>query len=503
VQKLNELLADGDEDGATESAAENFALPTRAFFDNEKLLLQTLLTQLRSLSRDSKWELCTQLLQQIEANEPDSKVLIFTQYRVTQSMLRDRLASLFPAGRVEIVHGEVDAQERRLARIRFENESRFLISTEAGGEGVNLQKACHVMVNYDLPWNPMRLQQRIGRLDRYGQRREVRVFNLRVPNSWDQQISTRIIERLEVIQRTMSLTGADLVEDYREMILGEIAEQIDATRLFSGSQSSGTINEEEVDEWVRGAVKSVDRWQKLFGPEFGMGDEATRLRPSLTGDDFKTAFRLGCEGNGIQLRETRNSTSQFVSGVFNFDLPPAFRDPLFRPSRTVHVAFDRNIYGLVRGQDLGVVRGQPIRPVLSGFGEPFTDWLFEAAMNARAAENAFILRSPDKWTYGTGWGLVYALRWIGPARRLATPDSLAVVFLPDNGQPNALIAREAALLIAGEGITGAPEVQFPPEGELLAKRCAQQVLRDTVSARAGNPRSTAGLSLLMIVRVEK
>ena len=58
------------------------------------------------------------------------------------------------------------------------------------------------MVNYDLPWNPMRLQQRIGRLDRYGQQEVVQVVNLRVPDSWDQQISTRILERLAVIQGT-------------------------------------------------------------------------------------------------------------------------------------------------------------------------------------------------------------------------------------------------------------------------------------------------------------
>ena len=86
-----------------------------------------------------------------------------------------------PDTAVEVIRGDTGPDERGEARRRFERSSRFLVSTEAGGEGVNLQKSCHSMVNYDLPWNPMRLQQRIGRLDRYGQRERVRVFNLRVP----------------------------------------------------------------------------------------------------------------------------------------------------------------------------------------------------------------------------------------------------------------------------------------------------------------------------------
>ena len=217
VQKLRELVGNAEDDEGEEGEVRDFALSAKTFFENEKVLLQTLLGRLRGLPKDSKWEHCAALLRQIDAAEPGAKVLVFTQYRVTQAKLRERLEVMFPGAPVELVHGDVEAADRRAARIRFENESRFLISTEAGGEGVNLQKACHVMVNYDFPWNPMRLQQRIGRLDRYGQQRVVQVFNLRVPDSWDQQISTRILERLEVIQKTMGLAGAGLVgEGFRD-----------------------------------------------------------------------------------------------------------------------------------------------------------------------------------------------------------------------------------------------------------------------------------------------
>ncbi len=499
LQKLSELLDNGDDH--EESELRDFAVPAKTFFDGEKLLLITLLGRLKGLAKDSKWEQCANLLRQLDQAEPGAKVLLFTQYRVTQDMLIDRLTGLYPGATVEVVHGDVEPADRRFARIRFENESRFLISTEAGGEGVNLQKACHVMVNYDLPWNPMRLQQRIGRLDRYGQQREVKVFNLRVPDSWDQQISTRILERLAVIQGTMNLAGAGLVEDYREMILGEIADEIDVNRLFTESRQGGGVSDGKVDEWVRGAVRSVERWRSLFSPEMGMGEDTARLRPTLTSDDFKDAFQLACEGQGIQLRETRNSRNQFVSGVFNFELPAAFRDPVFRPSRTMHVAFDRSVYAAVRGQDLGTVRGQPIRPLLGGFGEPFTDWVFQSSMNARPQESAFALRAPDGWEQGAGWLVVFALRWMGTTRRLSTPDSLSASFLGDGGNSSSLKPDALLPLLSAKAIDGAP-FELPPADLLSqARKAAQETLRETLGAKRTGTRTSAGISLLLVARI--
>jgi superfamily II DNA or RNA helicase len=498
VQKLSDLLGNGTEDEDEDVETRDFALPAKAFFENEKGLLETLLRHLRGLTKDSKWDCCTDLLRQLEGVEPGVKVLLFTQYRATQLMLKARLEAMFPNAPVELVHGQVEAVDRRQARIRFEGESRFLVSTEAGGEGVNLQKACHVMVNYDLPWNPMRLQQRIGRLDRYGQQKEVKVFNLRVPDSWDQQISTRILERLDVIQRTMGLMGAGLLEDYREMILGEIADQIDVNRLFTESRSGAGVPEARVDEWVRGAVESVERWRKLFSPELGMGQDTSRLRPTLTSDDFKSAFQLASAGQSIHLRETRNNRNAFVPGVFNFDLPAAFRDPVFRPSRTMHVTFDRAVYAAVRGQDLGAVRGQPIRPQLSGFGEPFTDWVMQAATNARPQESAFALLMPDEWEPGPGWLMVYALRWLGSTRRLSAPDSLAIVFIKADGDVIPLDSAMAIRLLSADADRTVSQV-LPSDAQVIqARKCAQNVLREVVAAKRLGLRNSAGISLLLV-----
>ncbi|MGD0813518.1 MAG: DEAD/DEAH box helicase [Verrucomicrobiota bacterium] len=501
VSKLSELLGDGEEDEDGDGPSTDVVMPAKAFFENERQLLDSLLARLRGLAVDSKWKRCADLMTDLEKAEANVKVLVFTQYRVTQELLRKRLGSLFPGAVVEVIHGEVEMRLRQLTRLRFERQSRFLVSTEAGGEGVNLQRACHVMLNYDLPWNPMRLQQRIGRLDRYGQKRVVQVFNLRVPDSWDQHISARILERLDVIQRTMALAGPGVLEDYREMILGQVAEQVDASRLFAESQAGRGVSEAEVDEWVRGAVQSVERWRGLFGSELGLSDDASRLKPSLTSEHFKAAYRFACEHQGIRLRETRNSANQFVPEVFNFDLPAAFRDPVFRPSRTVHVVFDREVYAAVRGQDLGTVRGQPIRPLLTGFGEPFTDWLFQTALHARRAESAFAIKTGTDWKRGSGWLFVFALRWLGKRRRLSVPDSLAVVFAPSAGEIAGLSPAEAMTLT-----TEPSDASLPPDApsaETLAGalKLAQHFLKGYAATRDATARSAAGLSLLSVAAI--
>ena len=199
-----------------------------------------------------------------------------------------------------------------------------------------------------------------------------------VPDSWDARISQRILERLTVIERTMNLAG--LSEDYREMLLGEVAERVDPARLFTQSLAGGDVSDGTVDGWIREAVASARRLQELMGERSGFSGDPSPLRPTLGGDVFRTAFALALERHGLRLQETRNSKNQFLPGVFHFRLPDAFRDPVFRPERTCHVVFDREVFQRVRDEDLGRVRGQPIRPVLAGFGEPVTDWLFQSAM---------------------------------------------------------------------------------------------------------------------------
>lgn len=497
-QTLQELLTVEDDDNGERR---EYAKPLQQFFADEEILLELLLRQIQGLAKDSKWECCSKLHRQIEERDPGEKVLFFTQYRDTQDYLCGQLVELFPGTQVEVINGDTPPEGRREARRRFERKSRFLVSTEAGGEGINLQKACHIICNYDLPWNPMRLQQRIGRLDRYGQTERVRVFNLCVPESWDARISRRILERLAVIENTMNLAG--LSEDYREMLLGHVTERIDPSSLFSRAMRGQDVSDATVDGWIKEATHTVGRLRQLLGDVGGFGGDPAPLRPALTGEDFRLAFELALGRHGLRLQATRNSANQFVSGVHHFRLPDAFRDPVFRPERTCHVVFDREVFQRVRDEDLGRVRGQPIRPVLAGFGEPVTDWLFQSVFEARQGESAFAIELNKDWPHGAGWLIVFALRWLGPARRLSAPDSLAAIFCGRKETPRLLSVDDLRPLL--ERAEAARSLDFLGSREEAdvnaAKKLAQEVLRERLAGRKPTAPIRAGLSPLMVVHI--
>lgn len=165
------------------------------------------------------------------------------------------------------------------------------------------------------------------------------------------------------------------------------------------------------------------------------------------------------------------------------------------------MVFDRAIYGTVRGQDLGTVRGQTIRPLLAGFGEPVTDWLFQTAMHARADESAFRMHAAMDWPHGSGWLLVYALRWLGRGRRLWSSDSIAVCFARNSGEVLQLPASQA-MKLANQAEPVSAGGSFVPEAvEATARRIAQQSLKACAANRDTLARGAAGLSLLLAALV--
>lgn len=147
---------------------------------------------------------------QREEGDPSVKVVVFTEFVPTQEMLLDLFERVgIPA---TAINGSMSMAERALAQETFRESAQVLVSTDAGGEGINLQFA-HVVVNYDLPWNPMRIEQRIGRVDRIGQRKPVRTFNLVMENSVDQHV-LRVLE--EKLWRILDELGSDKWNDVLE-----------------------------------------------------------------------------------------------------------------------------------------------------------------------------------------------------------------------------------------------------------------------------------------------
>lgn len=159
------------------------------------------------------------------------KLLIFTEYRSTQHYLDLALRKM--EVKTCLIHGGQKLDEKRTAIRSFENEADVLISTEAGGEGLNLHRRCHVMVNYDLPWNPSRLTQRIGRLYRYGQTEPVIVINLHARDTIDNEILSTVMERLNTVVRQMSAVNSEFDERYQSEVMGELLERLDIETLLN------------------------------------------------------------------------------------------------------------------------------------------------------------------------------------------------------------------------------------------------------------------------------
>jgi SNF2 family DNA or RNA helicase len=152
-------------------------------------------------------------LQKLIKTAGRDKLIIFTHFRATLDALADRLS----AWGVDFVpyHGGLNIQKKDEAIRRFEEEAQVLLSTEAAGEGRNLQ-FCHVMVNFDLPWNPQRIEQRVGRIHRVGQTVRVDIFNLSATGTIEDYL-------LNILDRKLNMF--ELVIGEMEMILGHITRE--------------------------------------------------------------------------------------------------------------------------------------------------------------------------------------------------------------------------------------------------------------------------------------
>ncbi len=136
------------------------------------------------------------------------KLVIFTEHKDTLLYLQERLTN--NGYRVAVIHGGLSVDDRRAAQWEFMSpETQILIATDAAGEGINLQ-FCRLLINWDIPWNPNRLEQRMGRIHRYGQKEDVLVFNMVADNTREGQVLAKLLTKLDVIRESM---GDDRVYD--------------------------------------------------------------------------------------------------------------------------------------------------------------------------------------------------------------------------------------------------------------------------------------------------
>lgn len=189
----------------------------------------------RSSGVDRKWSELSDLLQNtpemFDANSARRKLIIFTEHRDTLNYLTDRLRGLLGSPEAVItIHGGTAREDRRKAQELFRNDPtvQILLATDAAGEGVNLQNA-NLMVNYDLPWNPNRIEQRFGRIHRIGQTQVCHLWNLVARETREGDVFTRLFEKLEIERKALGGRIFDILgEVFEESSLRELL--IDAIR---------------------------------------------------------------------------------------------------------------------------------------------------------------------------------------------------------------------------------------------------------------------------------
>ena len=270
---------------------------------------------LERITVDSKAQKLTTQLQLLFAGEPDAKVLVFTEFRETQQMLSELIGA--SGWGCHIFHGQLGPLEKDAAVEAFRNESgpQVLVSTEAGGEGRNFQFA-HILVNYDLPWNPMRMEQRIGRVDRIGQEHPVTIFNFHVQGTIESRILDVLERRIRLfedsvggldpilgdaesdIRRALRLT-AEARDNALAQLGDKLGERVDSarraeaqlrdfildTRSFSAEiaqvaqQQKASIGQLEFDRLLLQLLKSVNTW---VGEPDERGERRVQFHPPFT-----------------------------------------------------------------------------------------------------------------------------------------------------------------------------------------------------------------------------
>jgi superfamily II DNA or RNA helicase len=209
-----------------------------------KLLLDAA-ARCEQIGPDAKAEALLDWLYRLQSEEgdPELKALVFTEFVPTQDMLRRFLIER--GFSVACLNGSMDMEERKRVQQAFAGDARILISTEAGGEGLNLQ-FCHVVINYDIPWNPMRLEQRIGRVDRIGQAHAVRAVNFVFEGSVEHRVREVLEQKLAVI-----------FEEFGIDKTGDVLDSAQAGRIFDEIYIDAILNPEKVEDSVETVVASL------------------------------------------------------------------------------------------------------------------------------------------------------------------------------------------------------------------------------------------------------
>ena len=217
--------------------------------------------------QDAKQEVLLDLLEKIRRQDPDAKIILFTEFVATQENIQQLME--YNGISTTLINGSMSMEERNASLAQFRTEKQMLISTDAGGEGLNLQ-CSHIVINYDLPWNPMKIEQRIGRADRIGQTADVLVFNFILKETIENRVRTVLEDKLAVILQEL---GIDKLQD----VLDEGTADMDFTKVYMSTITMPRYQDVYVKEIEEAAKKQVDQFRHI--------QDVIRDEKNLQGDE--------------------------------------------------------------------------------------------------------------------------------------------------------------------------------------------------------------------------
>lgn len=371
-------LTDDDLEG--EEAEDAIARFDVAFFDRELDDLRGLIALLDDAGPDPKIAALVDELERVRQDSP-SGVLVFTEYRASQDAIVQALRDRFGSDTVaQIRGGQGEANDAAAARFQSRDPGErvpFLVSTQAGGEGLNLQHGGHVLVNFDLPWNPMRVLQRIGRLDRYGQAERVAVLNLMRDSQLDAKLLDKAFDKLRKASEAVAAARGSSGEDLLETVLGDFVDGIDLTHLLREALLSGNAAKAEriLDQHVERVREAAERSSDLLQGLDAFRDQADVRRPETLAADVEHF----CSG---VLAAHGRRVSANPDGTWRFLLPDAWRG-----QRGLRREYERIVFD-------PVAASRDPRAAILGFGQPVFEKMIGWSLEEAAPNGVTCLRVP-------------------------------------------------------------------------------------------------------------
>jgi superfamily II DNA or RNA helicase len=321
--------------------------------------LEALALEVRRSGQDKKWEELSKLLQEnstmFDSERTRRKLVIFTEHRDTLNYLSGRIRTLL--GRPDAViniHGSMGREDRKKAEEAFKQDKyvQILVATDAAGEGINLQRA-HLMVNYDLPWNPNRIEQRFGRIHRIGQTEVCHLWNMVAEETREGDVYLTLLKKLEAERDALggsvfnvlgkAVGSAELrrllIEairygdrpEVRARLFQQVEEALDRERLKGLIEEKALAHNSMDSSRIREIRESMER------------AEARKLQPHFIASFFFEAFKL--LGGSVQEREPKRYEVRHVPAIIrNRDRLIGFGEPVL--TRYERICFEKELISI-------------------------------------------------------------------------------------------------------------------------------------------------------------